>query len=319
MTEIITVKQAAIETATAEDALIQIVLDSVTSQHTKRAYERALTDFLTWHTEQGKPALNKATVQRYKAHLESTGLGAASVNQRLSAIRKLASEASDNGLIPEQISNGIKNVSGVKQEGTRTGNWLTKEQSQTLLNTPDCNTLKGLRDRAIIAVLLGCGLRREEAANLRYEHIRQLDGRWAIVDLRGKRGKVRTIPMPSWCKAALDAYNTALSNRQGYLDNETIGVVFVSVNKGDNVSGISMTAQAIRDMVTSYTKSLGYGDVAPHDLRRTFAQLARKGGSDLEQIQLSLGHASIQTTQRYLGTKQDFNDAPADRLGLSLD
>lgn len=319
MTEIITVQPAAITTATAQDALIQIVLDSVTSQHTKRAYERSLVDFLAWHTEQGKPQLNKATVQRYKTHLESIGLGAASVNQRLSAIRKLASEAADNGLLTEQVSNGIKNVSGVRQEGQRTGNWLTKEQSQTLLNTPDCTTLKGLRDRAILAVLLGCGLRREEAANLRYEHIRQLDGRWAIVDLRGKRGKVRTIPMPSWAKAAIDAYNTELSSRQGYCDPETIGLVFVSVNKGDNVSGISMTAQAIRDMVTGYAKSLGYGDVAPHDLRRSFAQLARKGGSDLEQIQLSLGHASIQTTQRYLGTRQDFADAPADRLGLKLE
>lgn len=318
MTEIITVQQAAIETATAQDALIQIVLDSVTSQHTKRAYERALTDFLTWHTEQGQPPLTKALVQSYKVHLEGLGLGAASVNQRLSAIRKLASEASDNGLLTEQIANGIKNVSGVRQEGQRSGNWLSREQAQQLLEAPDLSTRKGIRDQALLAVLLGCGLRREEAAGLKWSHIQQRDGRWAIVDLRGKRGKVRTIPMPSWTKKALDEWQAILSVAQGYnpYDDDR---VFVSINRGDNLSGDSMTAQAIRDVVVSYTKSLELGDVAPHDLRRTFAKLARRGGADLEQIQLSLGHASIQTTQRYLGTKQDFADAPADRLGLKLE
>jgi site-specific recombinase XerD len=214
----------AIEAVTTQDALIQIVLDGVTSDHTKRAYRRALADFLAWHTEQGKPQLCKALVQRYRGALEDgqaidaaetkrrgtlvylAPQGAASVNLRLSAIRKLASEASDNGLIPEQMANGIKNVSGVRQEGQRSGNWLTKAQAQTLLNTPDVSTLKGQRDRAILAVLLGCGLRREEAANLQWSHVQQRDGRWAIVDLVGKRGKVRTVPMPTWCKAALDSW-----------------------------------------------------------------------------------------------------------------
>jgi site-specific recombinase XerD len=313
-----TVEQAAIETTATQDALIQIVLDGVTSAHTKRAYRRALADFLSWHTEQGKPELCKATVQRYKTTLEADGLGAASVNLRLSAIRKLAGEAADNGLIPEQVANGIKNVSGVRQEGQRSGNWLTKAQAQTLLNTPDVSTLKGQRDRAILAVLLGCGLRREEAANLQWSHVQQRDGRWAIVDLVGKRGKVRTVPMPTWCKAALDSWAVGAGLSLGGLAVQD-GAVFCSVNRGDHISGDGLTPQAIRDMVTSYTGRLGFGAIAPHDLRRTFAKLARKGGADLEQIQLSLGHASIQTTQRYLGTKQDFQDAPADHLGLRLE
>jgi len=318
MTDIITVEQANIQQATAKDTLIQIVLDSVTSIHTKRAYERALNDFLDWHEAQRRPTLNKALIQRYKVHLEET-LGASSINQRLSAIRKLASEASDNGLIPEQIANGIKNVSGTRQEGQRSGNWLTKTQAQQLLNAPNCETLKGLRDRAILAVLLGCGLRRTEAARLTWAHIQQRDGRWAIIDLVGKRNKRRTIPMPSWAKKAIDAYAVELARER----RELVGMredapLFVSINKGGRISGDSLTPQAIRNIVVSYTAALGFGDIAPHDLRRTFAKLARKGGADLEQIQLSLGHASVTTTQRYLGTRQDFTDAPADRLGLKL-
>ena len=76
-----------------------------------------------------------------------------------------------------------------------------------------------------------------------------------------------------------------------------------------------MTSQAVFDVVAEYAKPLGI-DVKPHDLRRTFAQLAHKGDAPLEQIQLSLGHASVQTTERYLGVKQDLTSAPCDVLGL---
>ena len=310
-------QNSAIDDTVATAAIIQIVLDSVTSEHTKRAYRRALEDFASWHVDQGKPALTKALVNQYKVYLETAGIGAASINQRLSAIRKLASEAADNGAMPEQIANGIKNVSGVRQEGQNTGNWLTKEQAQDLLNAPDTSTLKGLRDRAIIAVLVGCGLRRTEAARLTWDHIQQRDGRWAIVDLVGKRNKKRSVPMPSWAKLALDEYGAILAQRDGYL-MPIDGQVFVSINRGDKVSGPTMTPQAIRDVIVHYAGILGLGNIAPHDLRRTFAKLARKGGADLEQIQLSLGHASIRTTERYLKTEQDFTDAPADRLGLRL-
>lgn len=297
---------------TAQDALIELVLDGLESAHSKRAYGRALAEFLAWHAIQGRPALSKALIQRYKAHLEAAGLGAASINLRLSALRKLAVEAADNGALGEAVANGIKRVPGVRREGTRAGNWLTLAQAQALLNAPDVSTLKGLRDRAILAVLLGCGLRRTEAAGLTWEHIAQREGRWVIVDLVGKRGRVRSVPMPAWAKAALDAWRDAAGI--------TGGLVFRSVNRGGHIDGVSMTPQAIRDIVSAYASALGLGEIAPHDLRRTFAKLARNGGADLEQIQLSLGHASIQTTQRYLGTRQDLSDgAPADRLGLKLE
>jgi site-specific recombinase XerD len=92
------------------DAIIQVVLDSVDSEHTRRAYERALRDFFAWYDEVGRPPLNKATVQRYTAELREQGMGAGSINQRLSAIRKLAREAADNGALPEAVANGIKAV-----------------------------------------------------------------------------------------------------------------------------------------------------------------------------------------------------------------
>jgi integrase len=79
-----------------------------------------------------------------------------------------------------------------------------------------------------------------------------------------------------------------------------------------------MTAQSIFETVKKYAAEIGVGSIAPHDLRRTFAKLAHRGRAALEQIQLSLGHQSIQTTERYLGVRQDLADAPCDRLGLKL-
>ena len=120
--------------------------------------------------------LSKAIIQRYTAELREKGGGPSSLNQRLTAIRKPAQEASDNGALSEAIANSIRTIKGVHQEGRRSGNWLTREQAQALLNSLGAGTLKGLRDRAILAVLIGCGPRRQEVADLTFEHIQQREG-----------------------------------------------------------------------------------------------------------------------------------------------
>ncbi len=289
--------------------IIRLVLDGMTSDHSKRAYGKALADFLDWYGRQGKPGLSKATVQAYKAVLQESGLSPASVNLRMSAIRKLAQEAADNSLIDQSLANGIAKVKGVKQQGVRAGNWLTREQAQALLDLPDTTTLKGLRDRAILAVMIGAGLRRSEVAALTFGHIQQREGRWVMVDLVGKGNRVRSVPIPLWTKATVDTWAQAAGIQEGK--------VFRRVNKGDRLSGDELTPQAVRDVVNSYGVMLGI-ELAAHDLRRTFAKLAHKGGAGLDQIQLSLGHASIKTTERYLGVAQNLHDAPCDRLGLHI-
>lgn len=294
----------------AETAAIRMVLDGLPSEHSRRAYERALTDFFHWHRGAGRPQLSKAVVQRYAAELREAGMAPSSVNQRLSAIRKLAAEAADNGALDPQIANGIRAVKGAQREGRRTGNWLTREEAQEWLGAPDRRTIKGRRDRALLAVLIGCGLRRSEAAGLTFEHVQQRDGRWVLVDLIGKRDKIRSVPMPNWAKAAIDEWGRASGVSEG--------LVFRAINKGDRVVGEGITPQAIYNIIVGYAGTLEKKGVAPHDLRRTFAKLAHKGGAAIDQIQLSLGHESIQTTEEYLGVEQDLTDAPCDHLGLRL-
>jgi integrase len=96
-------------------------------------------------------------------------------------------------------------------------------------------------------------------------------------------------------------------------------LVFRAIHKGGFIKHESMTPQAIRDVVNFYGNEIGVKELAAHDLRRTFAKLAHKGGAGLDQIQLSLGHASIKTTEKYLGVSQNLTDAPCDHLGLALE
>src|SRR5450631_1895276 len=167
-----------------------LVLDSVSSPITRRVYNLGLDEFIAWYGQEPRPAgFTKATVTAWRVALEARGLGPISINVRITAVRKLAVEASDNGLLAPELASGIARVKGVKSHGIRVGNWLSLRQAQALLNAPDVTTKKGLRDRAMFATLLGCGLRRSELTNLTMKHVQQRDSRWCIVDLVGKHGR----------------------------------------------------------------------------------------------------------------------------------
>jgi site-specific recombinase XerD len=290
--------------------LKRLVLDSVSSPITRRVYNLGLDEFFEWYGREPRPGFTKATVSAWSAALEARGLGAVSINVRITAVRKLAVEAADNGLQAPELANGITRVKGVASKGIRLGNWLSVKQAQTLLNAPDVGTTKGLRDRAILAVLLGCGLRRSEVAALTVGHVQQRDGRWCIVDLVGKHGRVRTIPMPTWVKVAIDAWASAA----GVLD----GFVFRPVNRAGQAQGVGLSEKVVWQLLQGYAAGAGVPGIAPHDLRRSCAKMCRAAGGELEQIQLLLGHASVQTTERYLGTKQDLVHAPNDGIKLRV-
>ncbi len=255
----------------------------------------------------GRLSFSRTVVLRYRIHLESRNLAPGTINLRLGAVRRLAYEAADCGLLSPDLAAGVRRVKGVKKIGVRLGNWLTAEQSQRLWQAPNGECMKEKRDRAILAILLACGVRRHEAVNLNLGHIQQREEHWAIVDLKGKAGH-STIPMPAWVKTLLDQWlQTA---------NITSGKLFRRVHKIGKAWGEGLTEKAVWHVVREYAAKAGINKLAPHDLRRTCARLCHAAGGELEQIQFLLGHVSIQTTERYLGCKQRIQGALNDKIGI---
>jgi site-specific recombinase XerD len=272
-----------------------LVLDSVSSPITKRVYNLGLDEFFAWYSQEPRAGLTKATVSAWRVALEARGLGSVSINVRITAVRKLAVEAADNGLLAPELAAGIARVKGAKSKGVRVGNWLSIRQAQALLNAPDVTTKKGLRDRAMLAVLLGCGLRRSEVAALTLKHIQQRDNRWCIIDLVGKHGRVRTIPMPTWVKSAIDAWTEAVGLIEGY--------VLRPVSRGDEIRGERLTEKVIWQLLRPYAVAAGVPGIAPHEANLfIFLQIMATSCRRLEGSQNPCRHSG---SGRAYGTWKD--------------
>jgi site-specific recombinase XerC len=166
------------------------VLDSLSSPESKRGYRHAIDEFISWYCSEPRLSFNKVLVTRFRIFLENRGLAASTINGRLAAVRRLAYEATDAGLLSPELAASIRRVKGAKKLGVRLGNWLTADEARRFWQSADPDTLKGKRDRAILATLLGCGLRRRELADLDFKHLQQREEDWAIVDLVGKGGHI---------------------------------------------------------------------------------------------------------------------------------
>jgi site-specific recombinase XerD len=284
------------------------VLNSLPSLNSRRSYEHAIRDFIEWYCSEPRLAFNKTVVTRYRLSLEQRRYAPSTINLRLAAVRRLAYEASDCGLLSPDLAAGIRRVKGAKRLGVRVGNWLTAEQSKMLLAVHSGKQLRELRNHAVIAMLLGCGLRRAELVAVKIEDFELREDRWVLADLIGKGRHMRTIPVPGWVKSVIDAWTHAAKLRNGNL--------FRAIGKTGKVQGAGFTAKVIWSIVREAASRCGIGTIAPHDLRRTCARLCHQAGGELEQIQFLLGHVSIQTTERYLGCKQRLQNAINDQIGL---
>ena len=284
------------------------VLSSLTSRDAQRGYRHAIDEFVDWYCSEPRLAFNRVVVLRYRSHLESRQLAPGTINLRLGAVRRLAYEAADCGLLSADLAAGIRRVKGVKKLGVRLGNWLTAEQGHALWQAPDRQRLKGKRDGALLALMLACGLRRHEVVALTLDHLQQREEHWAIVDLVGKGGHVRTVPVPGWVRSELEVWLAAAAIDRGRL--------FRRISKAGTRWGEGLTEKAVWHIVKEAARGVGVPKLAPHDLRRTCARLCHASGGELEQIQFLLGHISVQTTERYLGCKQRIRSTVNDHIGI---
>src|SRR3989441_4252614 len=191
------------------------VLNSLGSPASRRVYEYAIDQFIAWYCSEPRLAFNRIVVAHHRMYLEARGLAANTINQQLAAVRRLAHEAADAGLLSPELAAGISRVKGVKQIGHRSGNWLSLDQSSEVLKHTGGATMRAKRDSAMLAMLFGCGFRRSELVGLELDDIQMRQGHWAVVDLIGKGGHIRTVPIPNWVKVALDQWTQAAGVGEG--------------------------------------------------------------------------------------------------------
>jgi integrase len=156
----------------------------------------------------------------------------------------------------------------------------------------------GRRDKIALGLCVAAGLRREEAVNLRFDDITHLPvaGKTRMVlNVKGKGAKDRAVPINNHLAADIQAWGEEIGGE---------GLILRRLGMAGEL-GDSLTAVSLFRLVNKYGRQLGKPDLAPHDLRRTYAQLGYEAGVPITQISKLLGHASVATTQRYLNLELD--------------
>jgi len=298
---------------------IEKALESVASAHTRRMYERALKRLAHWLDGR---ELSYAIAREYKAEMVQAGFSPQNINAHLATLRLYVRELAKAGQMAIEQAESVCQVEGAKVKGRKLGNWLSIEEAEKLLNAPDITNPLGLRDRAILALLIGAGLRRSEVVGLQVKHFERRtvtdeDGqaakRWMLIGVTGKHGRTRNIPVADWVKALVDQWTARASITAGYL--------FRPVSWSEKrfwLKDEPLDAASLFYIVKRHGWQAERGQIAPHDLRRTFAHLAYEGKAPLAQIQLALGHANQVTTENYVNAAQDLKMSPSDVLGLNL-
>ena len=163
---------------------------------------------LAWLASPHGTTLDRETVRSYLRAQELVGAGPAVLNQTLAALKRLAYEAGELGWIDGTTAAQIARIKSKRATGTKTGIWLTTAQVVQILSAPDHATATGRRDLAVLALLIGCGLRRAEACSLTTEQLKAVgtEGRLVITNVRGKGGRVRSVAVPLWAAQMIDEW-----------------------------------------------------------------------------------------------------------------
>ncbi len=291
---------------------IDAALKACETLNTRESYGRCLAVTEEWLA--GRP-LSYDTVLSFREHLVKTGNSPQTTNQHLAAIRFYVREMATRREMDRDLAEGICAVDNLKVRGRKLGNWLSKADAERLLDAPDTSHPAGIRDRAILGLFIGAGVRRSEICALQVKHFERRDGRWMLVGVEGKHGRTRNIPIADWCKALVDIW----LERSGIQS----GPVFRSVRWNEKKQKLALgsgklTPALLFQLVKKYGMQIGRSQIAPHDLRRTFARLAYEGEAPIKQIQIALGHANQQTTEVYVNALQDLQMSPSDVLGLNV-
>lgn len=270
-------------------------------------YGKAMEDLFIWLDSNGNPPFTEETCRTHLAYLRSQGYASATINQRLSAVRKLVVEAAGLSLLPLGDAVQICRIRNMRQTAISPTIALSEQKTEELINVPDGSTNKGKRDRLLLALLIGCALRRSELVNLDAEDVEFVDSRAALIRVTRRNGRLRSVLMPDWVQEALTAWLSAAGIKEG--------PILRAVSRQGEVASGRLSSQTVLDIVRKYGKRIGV-TVHPEDLRRTCAKLCNVGSADLDPIRALLGHSSLATTERYLCDRENVATVSNRRVNL---
>ena len=275
--------------------------------HTRTAYQRQLAAFRSycdgcgWHAP--TPALLRPTVlEAWLASMRLAGRSPATCKQGKAAVCWAARQAKRAGMISATDLADLVEVRVSGGGGVRQGRWLDAGDLQRLVRSQRGAGVRPVRDRAILALLAGCALRRAELCDLRISHLQEIDGApVAIVNLHGKGDKLRSVAIPEWARPHVATW-LRLYRRQCEPDPTAPLISAIDGAGKGSATGEPLRPASVHRILRQATAAAGLPDIAPHDLRRTAAKLMEDGGAGLRAIRDALGHASVATTEKYLET-----------------
>ena len=262
---------------------------------TRRAYARALGDFMAF-IGIGRPeefrVVTRSHVIAWRDDLARRGLSGMTVRHRLAALSSLFQHLCDSNAVTHNPVKGVKRPPVESQEGKTPA--LGDHQARALLAAPTAGTLKGHRDRAILATLLYHGLRREELCKLRVDDARQQRRGVVHLAVQGKGGKTRYLPLHPAAGARIAEYLESAGHGA-----EGRGALFRPVHRS-RAEGVdqALTPDAVYKLVRAYSAQIGC-EVGAHAMRATAATNALDHQADIAKVQEWLGHANIATTKIY--------------------
>ncbi|RMI04934.1 MAG: tyrosine recombinase XerC [Calditrichaeota bacterium] len=264
------------------------------SESTIVAYRNDLSQFIEYAEEQAgnykvhPREIDTALIRTYTGHLLKLGLHKRSISRKLSAIKSFFRYLLRQGVIAVNPAEPVRSPG----KGRRLPPVLSIDEARQLMELPDSDSVEGLRDRAILELLYGCGLRLSELLGLR---ISAIDFAAKTLRVQGKGGKERIVPFGPPAEAALRAYLAAREEgMHSHKQNEHSSPVFISPR------GEPLYPLAVQRMVKKYMLQLSeQKQLSPHVLRHTFATHLLDNGADLLAVKELLGHESLSTTQIY--------------------
>ncbi|WP_073168561.1 tyrosine-type recombinase/integrase [Pseudomonas asturiensis] len=279
---------------------------NIDNPRTRRAYRNDLQDFCSFVGLAGAEefrAVNRAHVLAWRAQLEQRGLAGATIRRKLAALASLFDHLLENNAVA-----GGNPVHGVKRPRVESNEGKTPalgdDQAKRLLDAPDTDSLKGLRDRAILAVLLYHGLRREELSLLQTGDLQERRG-VKHLQIHGKGDKIRYLPLHPVAAERIYMYLVGDGER-----SHTPGPLFRSLR--GRTSGTRITANGVYGVVNEWAAAaqIHVAGLGVHGLRATAATNALEHDADIAKVQIWLGHANISTTRLYDRRGQRPEDSP---------